>query len=138
MNHFGHENIPMIVYGSLPSFIGFFSLGCYAGQCGYDISLPKILLLIFIMLGWSVAETYWFHDYGNPSRALGFKLSVQSYSFVLIVFLLSKNIIKLSCTSLAGLLASPNWLSFIHDIFDSHASLAHSEYLRTYYKFLVS
>ena len=102
MNHFGHENIPMIVYGSLPSFIGFFSLGCYAGQCGYDISLPKILLLIFIMLGWSVAETYWFHDYGNPSRALGFKLSVQSYSFVLIVFLLSKNIIKLSCTSLAG------------------------------------
>lgn len=33
------------------------------------------------------------------------------------------------------ILASPNWLSFIHDIFDSHASLAHSEYLRTYYKF---
>lgn len=138
MNHFGHENIPMIVYGSLPSFIGFFSLGCYAGQCGYDISLPKILLLIFIMLGWSVAETYWFHDYGNPSRALGFKLSVQSYSFCAYCISFVKKYNKTQLYIARRILASPNWLSFIHDIFDSHASLAHSEYLRTYYKFLVS
>lgn len=80
-------HLPFVVYGSFPTYIGFFALGCYLRKKKLILNLRVSILLMFIALVLSVVESYYWLDLNPECNWLGLKSSVQILSFALILLL---------------------------------------------------
>lgn len=82
--------LPLVVYCSFPTYIGFFALGCYIGK---NKIYPNLYLSLFIMiigLILAVLESYYWLEYNTKSNWLGLKVSAQFLSFGVILLLFTK------------------------------------------------
>lgn len=80
---------PLIVYGSFPTHIVFFALGCYLRKSAVTLSPWLFILLICAALAFSVVESYFWLDLNPKCNWLGLKASVQILSLALILLLFS-------------------------------------------------
>ena len=90
VNYTTHLYMPLIVYCSFPTYIGYFALGCFIGRS--RLSPNMYMAVSTVTIGWvlSVLESYYWLDFNPSSNWLGLKASVQMLAFGVISLLFTK------------------------------------------------
>lgn len=88
--------IPLIVYCSFPTYIGYFALGTYIGKTKKIPNLCLIIVLSLVGLILAIFESYYWYEYNPSCKWYGLKASVSLFSIglILLIFFL-KNKIKI-------------------------------------------
>lgn len=90
VNHTTDLHLPLIVYCSLPTYIGYFALGCYLGRTEIKPNCWIVCIITILGLIGAVAETYYWFTYHGENNGLGLKSSVSFFSFGVILLVFSK------------------------------------------------
>lgn len=84
-------NFPLVVYCSLPTYIGYFALGCYLGRTKVEPNCWLAWTITIVGLAFAVAETYYWFEYHGNNNGMGLKSSVSVFSFGAILLMFSKS-----------------------------------------------
>ena len=89
----GQWDVPMVVYCSFPTYIGYFALGACMRMTNTRIHIKLMIIITVITAILSVLETYyWVNINFSNSGTLGHKPSVALYSVCIILLLFSSNV----------------------------------------------
>lgn len=90
VNHTTGLHVPLIVYCSFPTYIGYFALGCYLGRTEIRPNCWIVCIITILGLIGAVAETYYWFTYHGTNNGVGLKSSVSFFSFGVILLVFSK------------------------------------------------
>lgn len=90
VNFVTNLHVPLIVYCSFPTYIGYFALGCYLGRARLSPNMCMAVSIVIVGSVLSVLESYYWLDLNPRNNWLGLKASVQMLAFGIISLLFTR------------------------------------------------